>query len=185
VLLWDLAAAPAGNPGPDGLWADLRSGDAAAAWRAVRGLAARPDAAVGLIRDRLRPAAARPAPTPPDVPALVRKLDAPAFADREAAGRDLQALGWQIEPDLRKALRETSSAEVRDRLERILARLGRPTAEDVQHTRAVEVLERIGSAAAAAVLDELAAGDPAARLTREAKEARGRLRPARGREDSR
>jgi WD40 repeat protein len=58
---------------------------------------------------------------PPDaatkrrIAALLAKLDEDSYAIREAASRELPGLGWVAEPALRKAAKESPSAEVRIR----------------------------------------------------------------------
>ena len=52
----------------------------------------------------------------------------------------------------------------------------KPRSDEVRVLRAVAVLDAIGTAEAKRLVRELAAGDPAALITREAKAALGRLR---------
>ncbi|MDB5314023.1 MAG: hypothetical protein JWO38_8225 [Gemmataceae bacterium] len=173
VLVWDVATPPAGRPDPGDLWADLRSADAAAADRAVRHLAARPEDAVSLLRRHLRPL---PRPDPARVAGLVQDLGDPAFARRESAEQELTPVADSVVPDLRQATR-SDSAEVRQRAQRILAAATRPvlTGEPLREVRAVEALERAGTADARVLLEELARG--AGRRAEEAKAALKRLRP--------
>jgi hypothetical protein len=79
-----------------------------------------------------------------------------------------------VGPDvLRKRLAETDSAEAR----KVLSELQKSTdgwltsPVRLREVRAVEALQRNPAPAAKALLKELAAGDSAARLTREAREA--------------
>jgi hypothetical protein len=80
-------------------------------------------------------------------------------------------------PALRKAS-ESASLEVRKRVQRLLDRLDRPvvTGPGARPVRAVELLERIGTAKARKLLAELAGGAMQARLTQEAQGALKRLR---------
>jgi hypothetical protein len=175
VLVWDLAARPAGNPpAPAELWADLLDPDAARADRATRWFLADAAAAVAHIAAHLR---ADPAPDPQLVKKLVDGLDAPTFADREAASKELERLGSVVVPALAVAAREAASAEVRKRAGDLLGKLDRPTlaGEPLRQARAVEVLERIGTADSRKVLTSLAAGAPGAALTRDAAAALRRL----------
>jgi hypothetical protein len=116
--------------------------------------------------------------------ALIARLGAPAFADREAAERALRDLGPAAEPAVRAALRETSSAEARQRLEAIARGLSKPPGTNRGEVRAVEILERIARGqgpgsevgrAAKAYLVPLAGGEPTAALTRDAARAVIRL----------
>ena len=107
---------------------------------------------------------------------MVGELDHERFATREAASRELQQHGDAARPELEKALaRPGVSLEYRQRLEQILGQLARPTGECLRDLRAIEVLERLGTPNARGLLRDLATGDPAARLTREAKLALDRL----------
>lgn len=153
-------------------WADLASDDAAAGFRAVRRLAHFPDVAVPFLRDKLPPVQG---PTPAAVAALVAGLDAPGFADRERAEKELKALGELAGPALRAAVRGTPSAEVRARAGRLLARLDGPPGPDaVRAVRAVEAVEWMGTPGSKALLAAWAGGAAGARLTVEATAAASR-----------
>jgi hypothetical protein len=87
-------------------------------------------------------------------------------------------MGTSAEPSLREALAGQPSLEARRRIERLLDRLGTPSAllpEEARSLRAVEVLEYVGSPAAREVLGRLARGAPHARLTQEARASLKRL----------
>jgi len=77
---------------------------------------------------------------------LVDGLDAPTFADREAARKELERLGPLVVPALTVVARETTSAEVRKRIGDLLGKLDQPTltGEPLRQARAVEMLEWIG-----------------------------------------
>jgi WD40 repeat protein len=181
ALLWDLSSlGPKGNVPPvrlrDGdlsrLWADLAGPDAPRGYRAVRTLSAAPNQAVPFLRERLRPV--------PDEPhaRLIADLGSGKFAVREAAVKELARLGFRAEAALRKALREKPPLEVRRRAESLLALLDKQPLppEQLRQTRAVQVLEQTGTAAARQVLATLAEqGAPDARLTRDAKASLERL----------
>jgi dipeptidyl aminopeptidase/acylaminoacyl peptidase len=178
ALVWDLVVtAP---PGIDAAkaWDDLASDDAAAARRAIAALVARPAAAVELLATKLKPV-----PMPAgrrSTAALVADLDAKAFAAREAATRELAKRVAADFGELTAALDAAETEEVRQRLTTVLHAAPpawpRQSAEELRVVRAVAVLEAIGTAEAKRLLPELAAGDPAALITREAKAAVGRLR---------
>jgi WD40 repeat protein len=178
VLTWDLtrltrpgAGRADGLPAEtlESLWSDLAGNDAARAFAALRDLAACPDQAVALIKDRVRPA------TPADgdrVARLVADLHSDRFERRREAQAELDALGELAGPALRQALAEDPPLEVRQRLERLLARPAtRLPARELRELRAVELLELIGNPASRRVLEGLAGGAGAARLTRQASRA--------------
>ncbi len=173
ALVWDLYRAPGERRPPEALWADLAKPDAAPAYDALRGLLAAPGEATAFLKDRLAPAAA---PDAQKVARLVAALDSASFEAREEATRELERLGEAALPALRRARSEGPSAEARRRAAGLVGKLDglTPPGEALRAVRAVEVLERVGSAEAWRLLAQLAKGAPEARLTREAKAALGR-----------
>jgi hypothetical protein len=95
-------------------------------------------------------------------------LDAPSFAARERAARELRQSADGAEAVLREALGGELPAESRRRVEQILAGLDEPAGGRLPDVRAVEVLERVGSPDAKGLLKRLADGAGGERLTREA-----------------
>lgn len=86
----------------------------------------------------------------------------------------------QAAPLLRKALEKPASEEARRRLPVLVKRLDEwlvTDREELRHLRAVWILETAATPAARRVLERLAGGTPAARLTHEARAALGRLPP--------
>jgi hypothetical protein len=162
---------PANDEGIRRWWTDLAADDPLRAYAASLELAARPESAIALLRERLRPAAPAPAA---DVKRWIADLDSTEFARRQEATRRLAEWGLQVEPALRQALAQTPPLEVRKRIDALLEAARLPHGEDLRGVRAVLVLRRMGTAAAREVLEKLGRGDPAARLTREATAA---LRP--------
>ena len=108
---------------------------------------------------------------------LIAKLDAPAFATREVAQKELGAFGDAAVPALRAALKGKPSGEQVARLERLLTAATHPVppAELLHQLRAIAVLEQAGTAEARAILKELAGGLAGTRLTTEAAGALERL----------
>jgi hypothetical protein len=78
---------------------------------------------------------------------------------------------------MRKALEAKPSLEARRRLEELVNKLGGPVTipEQARELRCVEVLERIGSAHARRLLEELSKGAEGAEITREVKASLDRL----------
>jgi RNA polymerase sigma factor (sigma-70 family) len=177
VLVWDLSsgyavapAAPALDAAKaDGLWADLAGADAAKAYAAVNRLAARPAESVALLRERLRAVAPIPAER---VSKWVAELNDDDLTVRDAATRQLAAVGDQVKRALGETLTHDISAEQRQRIKELLegARLLRP-GDALRGLRAVRVLEYIDSKDGRLVLKTLAAGDPDSAVTQEAKDA--------------
>jgi hypothetical protein len=109
---------------------------------------------------------------------LIADLDAPRFAVREAASERLGRLGNPARSAVIEALKRPGlAAEVRERLEKVKVQLDQPVNLDdwVRSLRAIEVLERVGSAEAAAHLKALAGGGGDAPSTLAAREALSRL----------
>ena len=103
---------------------------------------------------------------------LLAQLDSESFAEREEANRQLLALGEQIVPMLRQALKERLSLEVRKRVEGVIESQNRAlTSEQLRLWRALAVLEWSNRPEAVEHLRRLADGAPSARLTQAAKAA--------------
>jgi RNA polymerase sigma factor (sigma-70 family) len=173
ALVWDLA--PAGEAGsPEDAWRALAAADAGRAYQAMGTLLAAPEKAVTFLEKRLRPTADL---DPEPILRLVKDLDSDEFAVRAQAFKELERLGPEAEPLFRRLLTENPSAEVRKRLESLLARPRLPlrSPESLRRLRAVAVLEWIDSAESRAVLKRLARGAEAAPQTREAREALARM----------
>jgi WD40 repeat protein len=173
ALVWDLSAVLPKEEKPpqlsdkdlQQLWDTLGSDDAGRAHAALWALIAVPEKAVPLLRQRLQPDRGV---DPDRVRRLVADLDSAEFAAREAASRQLEQLGGEAEPALRRAVGRRPSPEARRRLNDLLAlppgRL-RAGPEVLRGLRAVGALESIGTPGAREVLEGLAGGNPEARLT--------------------
>jgi HEAT repeat protein len=109
---------------------------------------------------------------------LIANLDSDDFDVREEASGDLAKLGWSAEPAMRKALTNASSAEVTNRLKRLLAQLPEEKFDPalVFASRVTEMLEHVGTPEARELLTELAKGPPKDRLVQEANASLKRLR---------
>jgi RNA polymerase sigma factor (sigma-70 family) len=171
VLIWKLAplgsrAAPSNSRELEQLWTDLGSNDGPKAYRALWALAAT-ERSIDLLRKHLRPA------TEAEWTELRRLLDdlnSDQFQTRERASRELERQRMEAEPILEKALQDKPSPEVRRRIEDILGRPRQPPSPELlRRLRAVQVLERLGTAEARELCASLADGVAEARLTREAK----------------
>jgi WD40 repeat protein len=183
ALVWDVS--PFHPPAPAGpveltkgevaaLWTDLGGDDAAAAWAGINKLATAPGLAVALLRQHLHPT---PAVAAGKIDRLIADLDSNKFRTRQEATDELAKLGELAVPALGKVLAGHPSLETRRRVEQLLEKATRLTLtpEEVRLVRAVEVLERLGTAEARQVLATLAGGAPGALPTREAQAALDRL----------
>jgi hypothetical protein len=179
ILVWEVprptgpAAAEPDAAQVERWWDDLVGDDARRAYAAVRGLGGAPGPAVRSLRERLRPVEVAPAE---QVRPLLAALDDREFPRRDAAERQLAALGERAGPALRAALTAGPTEEQRRRIERLLRALNTaPSGETLRSLRGVEALESIGDADARELLSILARGAAGARLTREAAAALERL----------
>jgi hypothetical protein len=182
VQFWDLAPAGWKQPGKqpnlnakelDKLWADLADEGTERAYAAIWTLGAAGDPAVAYVKEKLQPAKS----AGEQVRELLQKLDSDKYATREAAFGALKKLGPVIEAELLQALAGKVSPEVRKRLQKLVDGWERRplSAEELREVRAIQLLERIGTAEARAVLAHVAEGAPGAWLTQEARLALKRL----------
>jgi len=154
-------------------WADLAGEDAHKAGEAIWKLVDTGSQAVELFRSRLHPA---PGPPADKMKQWIADLDSNDFERREEATRQLAALQDLAQPALKEVLKGKMSAEQRRRIEPLLQPYFLVNGPDKrQQLRSIQVLERIGTPEAQAVLAELAKGAPEARLTIAAKAAQERL----------
>jgi WD40 repeat protein len=183
VKLWDLstvrergAKAPAAKEVEE-LWADLASADAPKAYQAVGKLASAPAQAVPLFKDCFPPEQAADPKRLKQIDQWITDLDSDDFDVREKATKELENVGAAAAPLLRKVLQGEPSPERKRRAELLLQQPQFPlrSPEAMRASRALEVLERIGTPEARQVLEALAQGTPEALLTREAKAALRRL----------
>ncbi|HKB03464.1 MAG TPA: WD40 repeat domain-containing protein, partial [Gemmataceae bacterium] len=173
ALVWDMYGTSGGKiteAEGKALLAEL-SAYATAGFAAVCRLAARPEEAVPLFRSAWTPA---PAADAKKVRELIGALDADQYTVREKATADLQKLGDDAVPALRAALARKPSAEAGDRLTQLLGKVTGPGPSRLRELRAVEALERAGTAEAKALL-EAWARDSTLRVSPDAAAARDRL----------
>jgi hypothetical protein len=155
-------------------WADLAGEDAARAWKAICALAARPEQALPLLKQRLPP---NPKLAPNRLAQLLADLDAKEFKSREQACIELAKLGPVVVPVLRKLNAAKPSAEVKLRVDMLLSQLDKRNllTEEVRCARALEVLEYLGTPDASKLIQVEAQGEPAFQRTQNAKAALERL----------
>jgi WD40 repeat protein len=159
MLLWKLPendGLPATLPQEEAaaFWRALADFDAALANRALAGLAAAPAQAVPLIKERFRTEWKKLSAE--QVARWIAELDNDSFKVRERAASGLAEAGADVVAELREALANNPTVEAKKRLEDLVNRLsngGSP--ERLRSLRAIEVLERIGTAQAKELLREL------------------------------
>jgi hypothetical protein len=177
ALVWSIGLTPVPESTEDlaTLWSALAENDPATAWPAMAKLAGRGSHAVDFIRARV---AVVPKIKEGVIDAIVKRLDAAGFNEREAASAELDRLGRSAVPAIRAHIKPGVPEEVRSRLDRFLARHDQPDLQpaELQALRAIEVLEAIASADAIKALDAYALGEFGARVTRDAVGATERLK---------
>ena len=164
VRLWSLSKPPLADGNTvlsaaalQRLWKQLSDQDAARACTAIREFIAGPRQSIPFLGERMRAKGAAQAPT---ISQLIADLDSDRFAVRERATETLLRMRRGPEAKLKKALHGPLSLEARRRIQSILSRSSAPvplTPESLRALRAVQVLEKIGTMEARAMLAELSA----------------------------
>jgi WD40 repeat protein len=178
LLIWevpklqppDKTTAPTENE-RDAWWTAL-GGDAKDAYKIIEQMIDVPEAAVELLKKRVRPVELCDAKA---AAKWIAKLDSDSFDERKQAHDALQEMGEGAAHLLKKALDDKPSLEMQKRLEELLSKCEETTTRSRQQFRAVATLEWIGTPVACELLRALAAGAPAARVTNDARAALKRL----------
>jgi len=152
-------------------WAELAADDAAAASRTMRHLVALKDQTLLWMRTQMR------SETDERIAGWIRQLDAPRYAVRESAHRELARAGHTARPALVAASRADMSPECRRRVEALLEGTQGPdfSTNGIRTGRTVEVVERMGSVESRMLLQEWAAGPDGATLAESARAALARI----------
>jgi len=156
----------------DRLWWDLAAVDAAKGYLAFWSLAACPKQAVPFLREKIAGKVA--GASAEQFASWARELDDDDFKVRTRATQELGKHVEAASPLLQRVLADSPSAEVRARIERLLAGREGVVARKLRVEKAVRVMEYSGSAEARKSLEDLANGDDA-RLRDLAKGALKRL----------
>ena len=168
-------AAPVDKDYP-ALWGDLASDQPALAYQAIAKFAAGREPAVRWLTQHTAKAGWSDSAMSAKVASLVLKLDDDHFSTREAASKDLVALGKRAIPLLQEALKKGGSEEVRHRLRRLLADLVEAAESPIETPiRVNAALERIGGKAAIAALRKVAGTTVDPRVASDAQAALQRL----------
>lgn len=184
-LAWDMTREPYVTSRPGAVnelsaaglgsrWDLLRDRDATKAYRAMWELVGAGDKCVAFLREQLRPV---PTADARQIMRWIADLDHAQYQRRERATTALTQVADQAESALRTALVRTTSAEVRQRIRRILETVseGELSPDRLRDLRGIEVLDRIRSRSARELLAVLGGGAPDSVLTRQAAESLKRL----------
>jgi WD40 repeat protein len=183
VLIWDMSGLTKGAKGADiewtrkdleRMWETLADEDAGKAAPVIGALAQAPGRAEPFLREVLGKMAAGDGPK---IRQLIADLDSAKFAVREKATDALARLGKRAEPALRQALQAKPTPEASRRVEHLLSKLGEAGIDStwLRTLRAIEVLERLGTAEARQALETLAKGYGEDRVGQEAQASLGRM----------
>jgi hypothetical protein len=176
ILLWDLTGRlPArgkerlSEEEQQKLWQRLDDPDAARGYQAIGRLLAYPEDALSLLRHLDRGHRQQ-------VEKLIAQLDADEYESREKAEQQLRRLGSNCRAALEEA-HKTGTPEMNRRIDRLLRQLRHPGPDLslLRPRRVLEVLERLATPEARALLEELADTHPDATLRNEARAALRRL----------
>jgi hypothetical protein len=180
ALIWHLRPLKAvGAERLDACWKQLAA-EPAVAFEAANAMMSEPDAAVALLKTRLRP---KQDPVQERIAKLIADLNDDDFTKRKEATEALMKIGAPAVPALQRAVRQPASLEVKRRGETILAAIKETPqplpvlleGDVLRNVRAMQVLERIGTGEARKILDELAAGPITEAETAEARACVARL----------
>jgi WD40 repeat protein len=180
MLLWDVsgagrAAVLLSSQQLSGYWDALADADTDIAAGAVRALLSNPQQAVELFDQRLTPGEVQDVD---ELPRLITELSSDDVRANLRAAVRLKAYGVKASPALYKALADKPPLVVRRRIEDVLASIGEfpiPPAE-LRRSRAIQLLEQIGSADAERILRRLAEANPPTTSSRDAEAALKRLK---------
>lgn len=141
-------------------------------------LAAAPEQALKLLKERVKPSPAMDAAERKTIETYLGDLDSEEFDRREKATLELIKLGSRARPTIQARLDgELKSLEVRRRLERIMEKLkGGLSPEEQRGLRALEVLEQIGTPEAKQLMRTIGEGEPGVPLTRDARKRLARMK---------
>jgi hypothetical protein len=159
----------------DRLWNDLGGEDAAKAYRSYWTLAAVPEQSVPFFARSLVPPGS--AELRGRIRRWVTELDDAEYAVREHATTGLVGHLPAAERVLREAL-DDAGPETRSRIEQLLRAAAPGSGAARRRERAVRILRHVNTAAAVALLEELARTDPGDGVTRAAPEAAARPVPS-------
>jgi WD40 repeat protein len=181
VLVWEVAEKESGKAQEAAIsrleeaFRLLASSDAAQAQRGLEFLYRRPAETVKLCSDRISiPVAV----LPEKIVKLIEDLGSEDFADRQAAVKDLEAVGGEAIDALRNIAFKSSNPETRKLADEIIKHYEAAAhkGDDLRLIRLVELLENTGTPEARSLLAKWAGGPKGHRMTKEAAVALERIK---------
>jgi hypothetical protein len=181
VLIWDVTEKVVGKipesavVGIEEAFRLLASTDAAQAQRGMEYLYRRPTESIKLCSGKITVPVAVP---PEKIAKLIAELDSEDFTDRQAAVKELEAIGGEAIDALGNVLVKSSNPETRKLAGEVIGHYEAATlkGEDLRLVRMVELLENMGTTDARDLLVAWAAGPKGHRLTKEATAALSRMK---------
>jgi hypothetical protein len=161
------------------LWDDLASPDGGKADAAWRKFGEAGDNAVPFLRQKMRPIAV-PAVNLTQIEEWVADLDSPKYPLRERATRELLAVGEMAVVPLQRLLEKNPSGEAKNRATLILKKIEQPvrSPDRLRVLEAIDLLERVRTAKAVALLEEIGRDALIGQIRREAEQAARRAATA-------
>jgi hypothetical protein len=152
----------------ESLWKEVTGEDALQAHCALWTMICAPEPSVAFLKKQLQPVAAV---GPQRIAQLIANLDSDDFVARERAMTELEKVSDLAEAALRRTLEGHRSAEVQQRISRLLDQVQgtAPSRQRLGQIRGLEILGQIGTPEALQVMKSLADGAPEASLTKQAK----------------
>jgi WD40 repeat protein len=166
------------NPGQkslEELWEKLADLNPEEGYLAVYLLTYFPEQTVRFLKDRLTPV---PKTETARVNKLLTDIQEDDFSVRRKALQDLTSISWGIQPILKRLEGDARSADFQVHLRSLIGPFPKTAGRDLflRQSRAIQVLELIGSKEAITLLKNLARGEPFWRPTQEAQDALARLK---------
>jgi hypothetical protein len=158
------------------LYNELANADLDKADNAWQRLGAAGDLAIPMLRAQIRLVAVPPADVK-RIEKLVAELDSENFATRNQAIAELGTVGEVAVVPLERFMEKPPSEEARERAKLLLKKLGEPafTPDRLRVLEAIELLERLGTANAITLLEEIERDALIAPIHREARQALQRM----------
>lgn len=154
-------------------WRRLAGADAADARLAIGMLIGADTDAIALLTDRLAPEVVV---APAHISRWIADLGSHDFRKRSAASDSLTKIGRKAQQPLEAARKAAQALELRRRLDALLDQIPTESAELLRGLRAIEVAERIGTAAARRLLTTIANRAEASPLSKKANASLQRLK---------
>jgi WD40 repeat protein len=160
------------------LWDDLANPDATKADAAWRKLGEAGDHTVPFLREKTRPIAV-PRVDMSQIEKWVADLDSPKYPTRERATRELLGAGELAVVPIQKMLEKNPSGEAKNRAALVLKKIEQPvrSPDRLRVLEAIDLLERLRTAPAVALLEEIGRDALIGQIRREAIRAVRRVGP--------